>query len=120
MPKSPQKQGTNEIKRRRGKLSQSDPSDVDESCCPFHCFWCSLGSIRSRAITGLIITSAAILIESCLIGDAGVPLTENLPISLVVFIKADRASRELAEEVFWVEFGTRVCHRARPFDGLPT
>jgi len=111
------KQRTNEIKRRR-KLSQSNPSDVDKSCCPFHCSCGGLRSVWVGDITTLIITSAAILIESCLISDSGVPLTENLSVGLVVFIKAYRTPREFAEEVFWVEFGTRVCHRARPFDGL--
>lgn len=61
-----------------------------------------------------------ILVEGRLFSDACMPLTEHLTIGLIVFVEARRATREPANEVFWVIFCTRVCYRAWSFDGLPT
>jgi len=58
--------------------------------------------------------------ESRLFSDTCVSFAEHLPIGLIVFIETRHATRVPAYEVIRMVFGTRVCYRARSFNGLPT
>jgi len=112
------KQEINKSKRKGKELSYSQPSDVDESRSPFHRPRGHFGSFRPKDITVFVIVAATAPMESRLFSDPCVLFAEHLSIGLIVFIEASRATGVLAEEVFWVVFGTRVCYRTWSFDRL--
>ena len=116
-PRSSKKSGG---KQKRKKLSHAQSGDVDEPRRSFHRYRGHLGSLLVGEDAILVAVPAIIIVESRLFSDACVWLTEHLSVGLVVFIEACRTTRELADEVLWVIFGTRVCHGARSFDGLST
>ena len=70
--------------------------------------------------TFLIEVPATIFVEGRLFSDARVSFTEHLSIGFVVLVEVRNATRELADEVLWVIFGTRVRYSAWSFDRLPT
>lgn len=114
------KQKADETNRKGRKLSDSQPSDVDKPCSSLHRCRGRLGSLRPEDIAALIVVPVVRLMKGRLFSDCRVPFAEHLSIDLVVFIETRRATREFAEEVFWVVFSARVCHRTLSFNWLPT